>query len=121
MAQIVRTKIKVNTRNIKHKLENLLDSKTMIEIYNLYAKKMDPYVPFLEGPLSQTFEVTPIGVKYIQPYARYQYNGTEFNHTLDYHPLASAEWDKAMLRDNGEEFFEEVKHILERRARQLYG
>lgn len=97
------------------------DRKTMLEVHNLLAKMCDPYVPFLEGPLSQTIEVSPESVKYIQPYARYQYYGTDFNHTLDYHPLASAKWDEAMMRDHGEEFVSQVKEILTRRAKELYG
>lgn len=113
--------IKLNDKALTKKLDNLLDSQTMLEIHNLYAKMMDPYVPFLEGPLSQTVEVTPAYVKYIQPYARYQYHGVNFNHTKDYHPLASAEWDKAMMRDKGEEFKAQVTEILRRRAKVLYG
>lgn len=97
------------------------DDKTMLELHNLLAKMCDPYVPFLEGPLSQTIEVSPESVKYIQPYARYQYYGTDFNHTLDYHPLASAKWDEAMMRDHGEEFYKQVESILTRRAQELYG
>lgn len=97
------------------------DDKTMLELHNLLAKMCDPYVPFLEGPLSQTIEVSPESVKYIQPYARYQYYGTDFNHTLDYHPIASAKWDEAMMRDHGEEFYKQVEAILTRRAQELYG
>lgn len=117
----ITTRVEVDVNAIGQKLENLLDSRTMLELNNLFAKYMDPYVPFLEGPLSQTVEVSPEYVKYIQPYARYQYYGTEFNHTLDYHPLASAMWDEAMMRDRGDEFLAEVQEILKRRARELYG
>lgn len=115
------TKLKFDNKILNKNLDALLDNKTMLQINNLFAKKMDPYVPFLEGPLSQTIEVSPVGVKYTQPYARYQYHGTEFNHTIDYHPLASAEWDKAMMRDKGDEFKAEVKEILLQRLRQING
>lgn len=97
------------------------NSATMLAIHNTLAKRCDPYVPFLEGPLSQTNIITAEGVTYIQPYARYQYHGTNFNHTIDYHPLASAEWDKAMLRDHGDEFNQEVKAILHRRLAETNG
>lgn len=95
------------------------DGQTMLEISNLLAKECDPYVPFLEGPLSQTNIVSPEGVTYIQPYARYQYYGDEFNHTIDYHPKASARWDEAMMAERGEEFSHEVAEIIARRAKQL--
>lgn len=100
---------------LKRKISKLNDANTMLAIHNTLAKMCDPYVPFLNGPLSQTNEVSAKGVTYIQPYARYQYYGNDFNHTTDYHPLASAEWDKAMLRDHGEEFNQEVANILKRR------
>lgn len=115
------TNVYINERAIQQKLENLIDERVMLEVHDLFAKMCDPYVPFLEGPLSQTVEVASDGVTYIQPYAHYQYHGVEFNHTLDYHPLASAQWDKAMMSAKGEEFTEQVKQILIRRAKELYG
>ena len=121
MSQLVNVTVKLNDAAIENKLKNLCDSETMLEIHNLLAKYCDPYVPFLEGPLSQTIEVTPEYVRYTQPYAHYQYYGTEFNHTLDYHPLASAKWDEAMLRDRRDEFLADVKEILVRRAKDKYG
>ena len=115
-------KVNVNPNSVQNKLSKLFnDDQTMLEIHNLLAKMCDPYVPFLNGPLSQTVQVEPNCVRYIQPYARYQYFGVDFNHTLDFHPLASALWDQAMLRDHGEEFNQQVRAILARRARELYG
>ena len=110
-------KIKVGVKSqlsdvIQDKLEEFNNTTTMLAIHNTLAKRCDPYVPFLNGPLSQTAEVSAKGVRYIQPYARYQYYGDDFNHTLDYHPLASARWDKAMMRDHGDEFVQEVEDIL---------
>jgi hypothetical protein len=113
---------KLFDRKIVKNLDTLTsDPATMLEINNLLAKKCDPYVPFLNGPLSQTHVVTPESVRYIQPYARYQYYGLEFNHTLDYHPKATAFWDKAMLAEKGKEFNKEVKQILKRRLKELNG
>ncbi len=104
---------------IKQRLQEINNPTTMLAIHNTLAKRCDPYVPFLNGPLSQTNVVTPEYVRYIQPYARYQYYGDNFNHTTDYHPLASARWDEAMMRDHGEEFNAEVKEILEWRLREI--
>ena len=121
MGSTVKTTVYVDENTLRASVESLIDAETMLAIQNLFAKMCDPYVPFLEGPLSQTTEIDSTGVKYTQPYAHYQYMGVGFNHTLDYHPLASAQWDKAMMRDHGEEFTEQVKQILLRRAKQLYG
>lgn len=121
MSEILKVDVNVNAIALEQKLQNMLDSKATLEIHNLLAKMCDPYVPFLNGPLSQTVVVTPDYIQYTQPYAHYQYTGTHFNHTKDFHPLASAEWDKAMLRDHREEFVQQVKEILVRRAQELYG
>lgn len=127
------------------------DEQTMLEIHNLYAKMMDPYVPMQEGVLSQSTEITSQSVKYTQPYAHYQYEGAVYgpnipiteggeivgffsppgqkkyptgaslNYSKEMHPLASSHWDKAMLAAKGDEFREGVKQILIRRANELYG
>lgn len=109
------------SRAIQQKLAEVNNPTTMIAIHNTLAKRCDPYVPFLNGPLSQTNVVSAEGVRYIQPYARYQYYGVGFNHTTDYHPLASAMWDKAMLRDHRDEFMSEVKDIIDWRIRKANG
>ena len=109
-------KSKLN-KAIQDKLAEINNPTTMLAIHNNLARRCDPYVPFLNGPLSQTAQVSSDGVRYIQPYARYQYYGDHFNHTTDYHPLASARWDKAMMRDHGDEFIKEVNDILDWRLR----
>lgn len=118
---LIKTEVHINDAAIQRKLDALIDDTTMLEIHNLFAKMCDPYVPFLEGPLSQTAQVSPKSVKYVQPYARYQYYGVGFNHTRDYHPQATALWDKIMMSEHGEEFVQQVKAILRRRANELYG
>lgn len=121
MAEYVTFEVEVDEASIGHKIEELIDDTVMLEIHNKFAQYCDPYVPFLEGPLSQTTEISSEGVLYTQPYAHYQYHGVGFNHTLDYHPLATAFWDKVMMQEHGEEFVAEVEKILKDRARQLYG
>lgn len=102
-------------------LDKILDNKTKLAIHNLFAKMNNDYVPFLEGPLSQTVQVFPDYIKYIQPYANYQYNGVNFNFTKDFHPKATHHWDKAMLLEKGDSFTSQVNAILRRRAEDIYG
>jgi hypothetical protein len=111
----------INIPAIQKKVESLVDDTVMLEVHNLLAKTIDPWVPFLEGPLSQTLEITPQYVRYLQPYAHYQYMGINFNHTTTYHPLASAQWDKVAMQSQLNSFEEQVKQILIRRAKELYG
>lgn len=128
MSKIVKIEAKVNTKQITEKVENLIDEKTMLRIHELFAKLIDPWVPMLEGPLHQSglaqiyadhirYGGSDIGI----PYARYQYYGYDFNFTKDYHPLASAEWDKVAMQTQMEVFEKGVKDIIQQRARELYG
>lgn len=121
MAQVTVSVRGTLDKAIQQKLAQVNNPSTMVAIHNTLAKKCDPYVPFLNGPLSQTNVVSAEGVRYIQPYARYQYYGTDFNFTRDYHPLASAQWDKAMLRDHRAEFIEEVRDIIRWRIQKADG
>ncbi len=113
--------VKVDIDALGQKVENLIDDKTMLEVHNLYAKMIDPWVPYLEGPLSQTLNITPEYVEYLVPYAHRQYTGDNFNHTIEHHPLASARWDKVAMQTELDSFKKQVEEILERRARELYG
>lgn len=88
------------------------DPRIKLAIYDDLKARCDPYVPFLNGPLSQTAQSTVNGVVYSQIYARYQYYGVNFRHTIEYHPQASAKWNEAMMRDHGDEFKQEVKEII---------
>lgn len=106
-------KIKVKIDNtIQEKLKEFNNPTTMLAIHNTFAKRCDPYVPFASGTLAQTVVVTPNYIRYIQPYARRQYFGDNFNFSIDKHPLATSRWDKAMLRDHGDEFNKEVEDLL---------
>lgn len=113
--------VAINDKAIEDKINNLVDDGTMVEIHDLFAKIVNPWVPMLEGPLSQNLVITPQYVRYLQPYANYQYWGTEFNHTIEKHPLASAMWDQVAMETEMEKFEQGVKNILRRRAKELYG
>jgi hypothetical protein len=121
MGDIITTQVSVNEEALHQKIDNLIDDNVMLEIHSLFAKTINPWVPFLEGPLSQTVEIEPKYIRYIQPYAHYQYMGVNFNHTTEYHPLASAQWDKVAMQTELESFEHQVQEILKRRVRELYG
>lgn len=148
----VKVDVKFDIEPLIDKFETIFDDdKFKLAVNNTLARYCDPYVPFLNSPLSTTIEVTTEGVSYIQPYARYQYygeiygpnipikqdgeivgwfspkgkpkhpTGRKMNYTKDFHPLATSKWDEAMMRDRGEEFCEEVKRLVNWRAKELYG
>lgn len=137
--------VNVDVNDIAEKVGGAIDDNTMLEIHNLLAKMCDPYVPMETGTLAQTIEVTPEYVRYISPYAHYQYvgevygpnipiiengiitgwwsppnkakspTGRAISYSTEVHPLATREWDKAMMRDRGPDFIQGVKDIIIRR------
>ena len=151
MSQIITTTVSISEDAIKHKLDSLLDDTVMKEIHALFAKTINPWVPMDEGPLSQTIEITPAYIRYIQPYSHYMYTGEVYGPNIpitkdgqiigwfsppgqkknptgrpieygkEKHPLATKEWDKVAMQSKLEEFEENVKNILVRRAKELYG
>lgn len=128
------------------------DDQVCLQLHNLFAKEMDPFVPMDNGHLAQSVEVTKDYVRYPGPYAHYQYVGIVYGpnipmfdetgnivgwwsppgkpknptgrsivYSTSGHPLASKEWDKAMLETKGEDFRKQVKEILVKKAVELYG
>lgn len=61
------------------------------EWHRLYA----PYVPRREGNLEEIVSFNPGEIIHTRPYARYQYNGTNFHFFKGQNPKATAHWDKA--------------------------
>ena len=115
----VKTNVHISEEALNAKIEDLADDEVlMLQIHSLFERMMEPYVPYLHGPLSRTAEVSSEGVTYITPYARRQYKGEDFNHTLTTHPLASAYWDKAMMASQGDDFTAQVQDLVRNRARQ---
>lgn len=47
--------------------------------------------------------------------------GRAINYSTEKHELASKEWDKAMMRDKGDVFLNEVKDIIMQKFKELYG
>ena len=146
MGQIIKTQVEINPAILEEKLNQVINDDAMLEIHNLYAKMMEPYVPF--GTDVANLEVTPEYVRYSTPFAHYMYEGKVYGPNipiiedgivvgwfsppgqtkhptgadLQYtKPRASAHWDQAMLAERKEEFVKQVEQILERRARELNG
>lgn len=73
---IINTEIKFDVDNLLKRFEKLAtDDKTMLEIYNLFGKLIEPWVPMDNGILAHGYEITPNYIRYPGPYAHYQYMG----------------------------------------------
>lgn len=145
MAISVNIQAHINTRRITQQLEALRDDDIMYQIHNEFARMCIPYVPMRSGMLANSVlsNVTKDGVTWPGPYAHYQYmgelylapngsawakkdeekypSGIPLNYSTEEHSLASKEWDKAMMRDAGDVFLNNVKNILMKRFKELYG
>ena len=70
---IVNTEVSFDVNKLIHQFDGLItDDKTMLEIYNLFAKVIEPWVPMDTGILAHGYEVTPNYLRYHGPYAHYQ-------------------------------------------------
>lgn len=135
---MVEVKVNIDTEGIEKEFLNLINDKnTMLQVHNEFARYCEPYVPFSSDLAN--LEITPNYVRYNTPYAHYDYVGEVYGpnipiiedgvivgwfsipnkpkyatgRPLHYNkPLASAEWDKAMMKDKGNEFAEQVRQIL---------
>lgn len=84
------------------------------------ARYMNPFVPMRDGNLSQIYETGADGlggfVRYVSPYAHYQYNGVSFNFSKEMHPLATDHWDKYMMLAKGGQLTMEMSQLRKRFA-----
>ena len=101
--------------------ENLFTDEVRTEIVAKFAEMCDPYVPYNTGKLAGSVQISPEGLTYTAEYAGEVYNGIGINFRKDYHPFATAQWDKVMMTEQGELFMEYVSEILQNRIRELYG
>lgn len=122
MSKVLTFKCSVNEDLLQKVLDDICnDEAAMTEIHDVFAKTIDPWTPFLEGNLHTQLEITDKYVKYTVPYAHYQYYGVDFNHTITYHPLASAKWDEVAMQTKRNDFERDVENILKRRLREKNG
>ncbi|EAC7181287.1 minor capsid protein [Listeria monocytogenes] len=87
----VRIDLSKAKRNVKKAKE-----RGQFALINQAAADIAPYVPFLEGNLSNTFvfQNDYTEIKWESVYAHRLYKGINFNFTLKYHPLAGPLWDQ---------------------------
>lgn len=120
MSGIVKFDITADMDAFGNKLGSIInDDSFKLEVNNTIAQHMDPYVPFLNGPLSQSGlgNVQTDGIHYTVPYAHYQYYGEGFNHTTTFHPKATAKWDKVMMSEKRDTVMKDIGSIISRRAK----
>lgn len=116
----------------------VLSNKVKLAVANNAYKLMNDYVPMDSGALSKQVSITPEYIHYKSPYAHFDYvgmlmvspsgsawakhneakhyavPGKDLNFSKEKHPLATANWDKAMITGRGRQFFDEAEEIVKR-------
>lgn len=114
--------VEIDESSIGEMIESIVnDDELLTEVNQILYEMCDEYVPYRTGKLANNVSITSGGVTYKQPYAESQYEGTNIDHSAQYHPLATAFWDEAMLRDHGDEFIAKVEEAVNRKAAEKYG
>lgn len=121
MIMDIKFTVEVDESAIEEMVGSIVDDELMTEVNQILYEMCDEYVPYRTGALAGNATVTAEGVEYNQPYASEQYEGGEFRHSTEYHPLATSHWDEAMLRDRGDEFYARVEEAIIRKAKEKYG
>ncbi|EDN8958562.1 minor capsid protein [Listeria monocytogenes] len=83
-------------------------------LINQAAADISPYVPFLDGDLSNQYIImNDKEIMWTSIYARRLYKGINFNFTLTHHPLAGPEWDQRAKVDKLESWIEVAQKSVE--------
>lgn len=90
-----------------------------ITYYGPYAHYQ--YVGEVYGPNIPIMEDGIITGWFSPPNQKKHPTGRDIQYDTEKHPLASKEWDKAMMRDKGDVFNKQVAEILLQRCKELYG
>lgn len=120
-------KIKINDANKILKNHGLNEDGRVMQYLTTTADRlMNPFVPRQNGVLRRlkTYP-SPTKIKYISPYAHYQYKGLKAkgasrpkgikrkisNEKLNYHTAGTGpEWDKLMIQQKGKELIQDVQN-----------
>lgn len=122
--------VEISLPNIEQYVYDKLinDKATLTECNQTLRKFCDKYVPYLNGPMSQTnVVVDEDGVEYFAQYANRQYYlhdmdadlAGETNRTRTVHPLATSYWDRAMMLREGDNFAVALQQIFDKRAKEI--
>lgn len=109
--------VNFNSANIKAKVDALIDDSLMLEVHQAFAEIIDPWTPYRTGATSRSGlrQVRPDAVVYGGgdiDYDVYIYYGTHMNFNPQYHPLATALWDKVAMQSERDKFVARVREIF---------
>lgn len=117
--------ISIDMASIQERLEGVIDDDVRQFAHMELGRLSDPYVPAQQGILAKSTEATPEHLRYHMVYAHRQYVGmTEggegkpprpFDYRKDVHPLATSEWDQAMMKDRDQILIREIRGYIRKK------
>ncbi len=82
---------------------------------NSVLRHTTPYTPYLNGPLSKSWHITPWQISYDIIYANRQYNGKGFNFTKEKHPKATHKWTEIGFEEQKSVILQEIEDYIKGR------
>lgn len=115
-------KINCNSKSIQNKIDSLIDDDLMLKVHQRFAEIVDPWTPYRTGATSRSglTQVKPDRVIYGGgkiDYDVYIYYGTHMNFNPQFHPLATAMWDKVAMQTERDTFAADVEELLKDKAK----
>jgi len=115
-------KTTINKDAIQQRIDSLIDDDLMLQVHQKFAETIDPWTPYRTGATSRS------GLRQVKPdrviygggdidYDVYIYYGTHMNFNPQFHPLATAMWDKVAMQSQREPFAQEVCELLKNKAK----
>lgn len=94
-------------------IDEMLTKQKKTEMYNIFYRYMFQYIPYGDsGNLSTNVTINELGILFEELYARYQYEGENFNFRDDTHPLASARWSEVAWSSHKKSILKEWQKVF---------
>lgn len=112
--------VKIDLSSIAEKVDGCFDDGAKLFFYNEFLRAMQPYVPADTLTMYDTAQVTPEGIRFIQPYSSAPYygitqSGRKMNFKTDKHALATDHWDRATWAAEKENLTASLHEYIQRR------
>lgn len=108
----MKTTVSINFDDANKILARIIPKSKRLRIAEMLERNMAPYVPRDTGDLMRETTVTADYIQYNQNYAEVNYRGHGRNFSKEKNPLATAEWDKAMMNAKSGAISREVERII---------
>lgn len=108
----MKTSVSIQFDDADKILTRIIPKSKKLRIAEMLEENMAPYVPRDTGNLMNNTTITADFIQYNENYAEVNYRGHGRNFSKEKNPLATAEWDKAMMNAKGDAISREIERII---------